>query len=417
LTLIQITGGRPLEGVIKLSGSKNSALPILAASLLSEGPVNLKNVPKVRDISIQLNSLKELGIEICYVKDNVILNPKFLNKDVLDEKARSIRGSILFLGPLLARRGRVTLPFPGGCNIGTRNIDILLGGLKKLGAKIYIKENHIYLESKKLSGADINLPFPSVGATENILMASTMAEGETNICNAAIEPEVIDLEIFLSKMGACINGIGSRNLKIVGRNYLKNIDYSIMPDRIELGTYIIACAISGGNLIIKNRSMDQGLFLNKIKEMGVIIKERNNAMQVIAKDRPVPTEIITAPFPGFATDLQPLIVPLMAIADGTSSVTETIYDNRLSYSRELRKMGANIEIVNNKLIIDGVKTLKGAYVRSTDLRGGASLVLAGLNARGKTSVEDIEYVDRGYENIDLKLRSIGADIYRLISYK
>ncbi len=417
LTQIRIKGGNPLEGIVKLSGSKNSALPILAASLLCDGHVNLENVPEIRDVSIQLNSLRELGVKICKINNKISINPGTLNKDVLDEKARSIRGSILFLGPLLARRGRVTLPFPGGCNIGKRKIDILIGGLKELGANVCIGNNHIYLESKKLIGADIYLPFPSVGATENILMASTMADGETNIYNAATEPEVVDLEIFLNKMGACIEGIGSHNLKITGKNYLRNIDYPIMPDRIELGTYIVACAIIGGNITIKDSHVDLGLFLNKIKDMGITIKKYNNSMKVQAEDRPMPAEIITAPFPGFATDLQPLIVSLMAIADGTSSVTETIYDNRLYYTSELKRMGANIEIINNRLIIHGIKKLKGACVSSTDLRGGASLILAGLNARGKTLVENVEYVDRGYENLDMKFRSIGADICRLAKYK
>lgn len=418
MDIFRIKGGKPLEGTIRLSGSKNSALPILAASILCKEPIDLKNIPRIKDIFVQINLLKDLGSKVYNTNQNQIkIINSSLSKSILNEEARSIRGSILFLGPLLAREGKVKLPFPGGCDIGTRKIDILLAGLKKLGAKINIEDDYIYLESKNnLAGTDMRLRFPSVAATENILMASTIAKGETNLYNASIEPEVVDLERFLVKMGGSIDGIGTPNLKIVGKECLYGADYSIKPDRIELGTYIIACAITGGDITINDSGVDIGLFLNKAKEMGITIKRNDNTMHVQAENRPIPTEVVTAPFPGFATDLQPLIVALMAIADGTSSVTETIYNNRFSYIMELRKMGADIKIINNKLIIRGVKHLEGSCVSSTDLRGGASLIIAGLNAESKTLVKNIEHIDRGYENIDLKLGGMGANINRLTNY-
>lgn len=410
--ITMMNGGSSLYGAVSISGSKNSALPILAASTLCKDPIILKNIPKISDVSIQTNLMTDLGTKIYNLNGNSTeINLSILDKYTLSENAKSIRGSILFLGPILSRIGKIKLPFPGGCNIGTRNIDLHLSGLRKLGAEIYINDGYIYLETKRLLGAEISFPFPSVGATENILMASAMAEGETYIYNASVEPEVIDLENFLSEMGASIIGIGTPNLKIIGVEDLHGTNYAIIPDRVEIGTYIIACAIANGEIIIKNCGIDLGIFLKKVRDMGITIRQRGQAIQVIAEERPVPTDIITGPFPEFATDLQPLISALMTIADGTSTVTENIYDNRFSHVSELIKMGANIKTINNKLIINGVKNLNGTSVSLSDIRCGASLIIAGLNARGKTFLRNTEIIDRGYENMDLKLRKIGAYIF------
>jgi len=409
--LLIIEGGEGLEGVISISGAKNAALPIIAASLLSNDEVKLSNVPRLEDVLVMLDLIRSVGADV-KGKNDVITNTPEITNTIINEKAQLIRASILLAGPLVARAGAIRIPFPGGCNIGARKIDLHIRGLKTLGARIKFEDNFICIESEgRLKGAKIDLPFPSVGATENLMMSATLAEGETIITNCSIEPEVVDLELFLSELGAEIEGIGTSALKITGVEELRGARHTIIPDRIETGTYIAAAAITNGEVVIENCNINiMKNVIEKFTEMGVEVKGDDKKIRVSMGGELSPTDIITQPYPGFPTDLHPIMTPLLSLAKGRSSIKETIYKNRFQYIQELRKMGAGIKINGDTLFIDSIDKFKGARVVATDLRGGAAVALAGLVAEGITVIENIRQINRGYEQINKKLQNVDAKI-------
>lgn len=411
--LLIIEGGNRLEGVIPISGAKNAALPIIAASLLSDDEVKLSNIPRLEDVLVMLELIRSVGADVKGENDVVTNTPEITNT-IISEKAQSIRASILLAGPLVARAGTIRIPFPGGCNIGARKIDLHIKGLRTLGARIKFEDNFICIGSEdRLKGAKIDLPFSSVGATENLIMSATLAEGETIMTNCSIEPEVVDLELFLRELGAEIEGIGTNALKITGVEELKGARYTIIPDRIETGTYIAAAAITNGEVVLENCNTNiMKNVIEKFIEIGVGVRGSHKKIRVDMDGKLSPTDIITQSHPGFPTDMHPIMAPLLSLAKGKSSIKETIYDNRFQYVQELKAMGANIEIKSDTLFIDGTDKLKGSRVVATDLRGGAALVLAGLVAEGTTVIENIRQIDRGYENIEWKLNGVGASIER-----
>lgn len=411
--LLLIEGGKCLEGDIYISGSKNASLPTLAATLLSSDEIILENLPRLKDVCIMLELLRDLGCSIIN-GDDYIINSSNCSRNMLPEKSQLIRASILFASPLVSRLGSAKLLYPGGCNIGIRKIDIHLNGLISLGAEVKVHSNYIQIEARRLVGTDINLPFPSVGATENILMAACLADGQTILSNCSIEPEVIEFEQFLKQMGAKIEGIGSRQLKIEGVDNLNGLKYKIMPDRIEAATYAIASAITRGNCAIKNIDPDiMKSLTGKLKEMGVNIKTHNDFIEISADMDLKPVDIVTEVYPGFPTDMHPILTPLLCLCKGNSTIRETIYENRFQYISQLLKLGAKIDINNDTILIKGVEKFKSAKTFATDLRGGAALVIAGLSIDDKILIENVGQIDRGYEFIDKKLNSVGANIKRI----
>lgn len=420
-----INGGKKLSGKVKISGAKNSALKLIAASILADSKTTLRNVPGIEDVNIMLEVLKTLGAKIKVDKDNKVIeiNPESINSyEAPYELVRKMRASILVAGPLLSKFGKVRVAIPGGCNIGSRQIDLHLKGFRDLGADYSVEHGYVNCQvnnskaGARLHGTVINLDFPSRGATENIIMAACLAEGQTIINNAAREPEIIDLARFLNSMGAEIKGSGTDYITIDGVGSLKGTDYEIMPDSIEAGTFTTAAALCGDRVEIENARWENlEVFYFKLKEIGVnisIIDENN-----IRVDTPVntykPVNISTLPYPGFPTDLQPIVTVLLSTVPGISIVTENVFENRFMYVNELNRMGASIKIDGRHAVIKGVKKLSGAPVRSFDLRAGAAVVLAGLAAEGSTEVSDIYHIKRGYENFEEKLRSLGADIRRV----
>lgn len=412
----KITGGEKILGEIEIQGSKNSVLPIIASSVLIKGTSVISNVPNIRDVLIMQDILRKLGCKVEYEKNTLIVNSKECDQEEISpELMKEMRSSIILMGAILARHGRVILSYPGGCEIGSRPIDLHLEGLKKLGAKIREKHGYIVCEAKKLVGAQINLDFPSVGATENIMLAATLAEGTTVIRNAAREPEIIELQTFLNKSGANIYGAGTSTVTIVGVKTLNDVNYTVKSDRIVAGTYLCAAAMTKGEVIIKNAVIENILpIIHKLQETGCIIKDDGICrvhLKSVDKLKGINT-IKTMPYPGFPTDMQSQMVTLLSIADGTSVVVENIFENRFKYVSELTKMGAEITIEGKIAIIKGVKKLTGAMVEAKELRGGASLVLAGLVAEGYTSVSGIKYIERGYENFVETLNFLGAKIQK-----
>jgi UDP-N-acetylglucosamine 1-carboxyvinyltransferase len=417
-----INGGKTLSGKIRVSGAKNSALKLIAASILADGRTILRNVPVIEDVNIMIEMLKTLGAGIDIDRANRIIeiSPESINShEAPYELVRKMRASILVAGPLLSKYGRVRVAIPGGCNIGSRHIDLHLKGFEELGAVYSVEHGYVNCQTVndrsggRLKGNTINLEFPSRGATENLIMASVMAEGKTVIKNAAREPEIVDLACFLKSMGAEIDGAGTGCITIRGVNSLCGTDYEVMPDSIEAGTFITAAALCGDSVDIENaRWKNLEIFYNKLKDIGVnisIIDENNIRVEKqLAEYRP--TNIRTLPYPGFPTDLQPIITVLLSIVPGVSVVTENVFENRFMYVDELNRMGANIKIDGHHAVIKGVSKLSGAPVRSFDLRAGAAMVLAGLAAEGYTEVSDIYHIKRGYEDIEAKLQSVGADI-------
>lgn len=414
---IKIRGGRPLFGTIPISGAKNAALPLLAATLLCPEKITLENVPKLADVhSLQL-LLSDMGSLIEQPStDRLVIDNRQIHSYRADyELVRKMRASILVLGPLVARFGEACVSLPGGCAIGTRPVDLHIKGLQALGAEIEVKDGYIYATAKKgLQGAKITLPIVSVGATENIMMAASLANGTTIIENAAREPEIIDLANFLNKMGAEVTGAGTSSLRIKGVSSLKSCHYPIMTDRIEAGTYVIAALITGGELTLTNAptaSLDA--LLTPLTQAGVKIEILPGQISVKPSSRKLlGIDIMTEPYPGFPTDLQAQFMALMTIAEGASMMTETIFENRFMHVPELARMGANITIHGASALIRGVKNLSGAPVMATDLRASVSLVLAGLAASGETIVNRIYHLDRGYENLVEKLTNCGASIER-----
>jgi UDP-N-acetylglucosamine 1-carboxyvinyltransferase len=410
-----IEGGRPLRGTIRASGAKNSCLALMAACLLASEECILHNVPVILDVTVLANILEELGMDVRRREDGELhISPQgSLRTCAPHDLVRRIRASNLLIGPLLAKMGRAEVALSGGCNIGSRPVDLHLKGLRALGADIDVSHGRIEGRAKRLKGTTIYLDFPSVGATENIMMAATLAQGLTVIENAAREPEIVDLASFLNLMGAKIKGAGTSKIRIEGVDELGGVEYHAMPDRIEVGTFMVAGAITGGNILINNVIPTHiEPLIAKFKETGIPIKVGEDFIQVDGSTRYKAVDVRTLPYPGFATDMQPLMVSLLSLAEGTSMVTETIFPNRFGYVDELKRMGASIKVDERSAFIDGVESLAGAPVTATDLRGGAALVLAALAAQGISEIEGMEHVERGYENIEEKLHGIGARITR-----
>lgn len=409
-----INGGKKLHGEVTISGSKNASLPILAASIISGKTTKLYNVPNIEDVKITLKILENLGCKIKRDKNKIIINSKYMNKTTIpDELMRKLRSSVIIAGAIIARFKEVKFSYPGGCDIGSRPIDLHLENLKKIGVKI--NENSSYIECKcdKIITKNIQLDFPSVGATENIMLASVIGNHEVTINNSAMEPEIIDLANFLNRAGAKIYGAGTNIIKIKGVEKLKEVSYKIMPDRIEAGTFLVAGAITGGTIKVNEVCPEHiAPVIAKLRECGCEIITDKKSIYLSSGKKLKSVDIKTMPYPGFPTDLQPIFSTLLTLCKGTSIITENIFENRFKFIQEIKRMGAKATIEGKTLVIKGVKRLHSADVESTDLRGGASLVLAALSAKGKTRVKKLEYLIRGYEDFDKKLKLLGADIIR-----
>ena len=395
-----INGGKPLKGEVNICGAKNAAIAILPAVLLVSGSCRIENLPDISDVNKYINVLQELGVKIERISPNelYIENSKISSTKCLFDTCRKMRASYYLLGALLGRYKSVEVPFPGGCDFGTRPIDQHIKGLEALNAQVSTEHGIIKATAKKLIGTSIYMDVVSVGATINMILASVLAEGTTFIENAAKEPHIVDLANFLNTMGANIKGAGTDTI----------------PDQIEAGTFMIAAAATGGDVTIKNcipKHLDS--ISAKLIEMGITVQELGDAVRVKCDKRPQKVNIKTLPYPGFPTDMQPQMAVLLSIANGMSILTESVWDNRFQYTNELKKLGANIRIEGRSAIIEGVKTLQGCHVSSTDLRGGAALIIAGLIAKNTTEVHNVEHIDRGYENIDQKLKALGARIERI----
>lgn len=401
-----------LSGNIKISGSKNASLPIMAACLLTNGKNRIFNVPKLSDINTMCILLEETGAIVSQNENYIEIDSSNISNPHSDYNlANKLRGSFLISGPLLARLGKVKIPFPGGCPIGTRPIDLHLKGFSLLGAEISQCHGYVELSAKKLRGKKIYLDFPSVGATENIMMAASLATGTTIIENAATEPEISDLANFFNKQGAKIIGAGNDTIIIEGVDSLTPVSHTVIPDRIEAGTFMLAFAITRGTGKIQNINYEHiKPVAAKLIEMGIKLKYHDDFIDIDATQPLHTADIKTLPFPGFPTDMQAPFSSLLSVSHGTSIVTETVFENRFLHINELNRMGAKIKIDGRTSVIEGVKNLTGAHVNAMDLRGGAALVLAGLVANGETRICGVEHIKRGYENIDEKLRSLGADI-------
>ncbi|MDB9866004.1 UDP-N-acetylglucosamine 1-carboxyvinyltransferase [Candidatus Thioglobus sp.] len=412
-----INGGSPLNGTIKTSGSKNATLPIFFASILADGPLKLSNTPQLSDVSTTLRLLMDMGSNFVLEEDSSISidSSDLTNLTAEYELVKTMRASILTLGPMLAKYKKAKISLPGGCAIGTRPVNLHLSALEKMGAKIEVKNGYIYASTNELIGAQINFDMISVTATENIIMAATLAKGTTTINNAAQEPEVTDLILCLKKMGAKITGENTSTIVIQGVDHLSGVDYSICPDRIEAGTYLVAAAITGGKIIVNNIEPDSmRSVIGKLIETGADIQTNQNSIKLDMKGkRPQPVDIRTSAYPNFPTDMQAQFMALNSIADGSSTITETIFENRFMHVPELSRMGANLKLEGNTVVCKGVKLLTGANLMATDLRASASLVLAGLAAHGSTTIERVYHLDRGYEMIEEKFKMLGADIERV----
>lgn len=413
-----VKGGNRLVGAVKTSGAKNAVLPIIAASILGTTPSHLDEVPMLEDVHTISEVLKCLGLSVeCSPEKNVldIDSTEITSYEAPYELVRTMRASFLVMGPLLARIGKARISMPGGCAIGARPIDIHLKGFEALGVKI--EQGHGYIEASApegLKGTGIYFDFPSVGATENIMMAASLAEGTTILENAAEEPEIVDLANYLNKMGAKIRGAGTDTIRIEGVDKLHGADYTIIPDRIEAGTYMIAAAMTGGDVVVENVLPEhQKPLIAKLREAGAVVEEDIDKVRVIGKNPLKAVSIKTLPYPGFPTDMQAQMMAMMVIAEGRSKVTETVFENRFMHVVELNRMGAQISTEGRSAVIDGPCKLTGCDVRATDLRAGAAMILAGLVAEGTTRIGDLHHIDRGYENIVAKLKNLGADIERV----
>ena len=409
-----IKGGTPLKGEVFISGAKNAAVAILPAVILSDGPCRIENLPNISDVQTVKRILCEMGAVVKNIDKNTVeIDPRPVDTDVgPSELGRKMRGSYYFIGALLGRYKRAVCPLPGGCDFGVRPIDQHLKGFEALNCKCEVKEEGmIEVSADELIGDNVYMDLVTVGATINTMLAAVKAKGLTVIENAAREPHIVDLANFLNTMGADIRGAGTDVIKIRGVNHLKGCTYSIIPDQIEAGTYMVAAAATGGDVIIKNVIPKHLESISaKLEEMGVVIEEYDDAVRV-ARSRPVKRcSVKTLPHPGFPTDMQPQISVLLTIGKGTSIINESVWDNRFQYVDELIRMGAKISVNGRIAVIEGVESLKGSPVRSTDLRAGAAMVIAGLIAKGVTYVEDIKYIERGYEDIVEKLKGLGADI-------
>jgi UDP-N-acetylglucosamine 1-carboxyvinyltransferase len=412
-----ITGGAPLSGDVRIAGAKNAALPILAATLLADGPVTIGNVPHLHDITTTMELLGHMGVQLVVDERLCIETDTSSIRDFHApyELVKTMRASILVLGPLLARFGRADVSLPGGCAIGSRPVNLHIEGLRAMGATIEVENGYIRASAKKLKGARLVMDVVTVTGTENLMMAATLADGETVIENAAREPEVVDLADCLNKMGAKITGAGTDTITIEGVDRLIGTHYDVLPDRIETGTYLVAAAIAGGKIRVRDtKPALVEVILHKLREAGADIETGNDWISLdMHGKRPRAVDIHTAPYPAFPTDMQAQFTALNCVAEGVSTITETVFENRFMHVQEMQRMGAKIKLEGNTAIITGVERLTGAPVMATDLRASASLVLAGLVADGETIVDRIYHIDRGYENIEEKLSGLGAQIRRV----
>ena len=416
---IVINGGNRLEGTVVVKGSKNSILPILAASILStEGRSTIYDVPHLSDVENLMEIIQHLGVRIEKEKDHIIIDANWMNRsDATLDCVSELRASLFLLGPILARFGYCEISQPGGCAIGIRPIDLHLKGLEAMGVQFEQSHGVIKGRTERLKGARIYLDFPSVGATENLMMAASLAEGQTILENVAEEPEIVDLANFLNNMGARITGAGTNVIKVTGVKSLKGTVHTVIPDRIEAGTYMIAVAAAGGNVLVENVIADHlKPVIAKLKEAGVSVEEEAEGLRVISEGSRSckGVYIKTMPYPGFPTDMQAQLLALLLCASGRSYVTETIFERRFQHIEEFRKMGADIIMAGNTVALTGVGEIYGAHVHATDLRAGAALVIAALYAEGETKVSNVHFIDRGYDGLVENLKNLGADIKRVI---
>lgn len=411
-----IEGGRRLNGEVSITGAKNAVLGLIPASILCGCASKIENVPDIRDVQKYLDILEKLGVEVYREQDNLYLNTENIESSdcsPYEEEIGKMRASYYLLGALLGRFGKAVVPLPGGCSIGDRPIDQHIKGFEALGATVKIRHGMVYVEAEKLTGARIYMDVVSVGATINIILAAVLAEGVTYIENAAKEPHVVDVANYLNLMGANIKGAGTDTIRIYGVDSLHGCEYSVIPDQITTGTYMMMAAATQGNILIKNvipRHMDA--VSAKLREMGVQVIEEDDGIRVIGKRPLKPVKVKTLPYPGFPTDLQQPMAVLMAVANGSSSITESIFENRFKYIDELRKMGAEATVTGRTCTFNGVEELSGTRIRATDLRAGAAMVIAGLIADGETKITDIHHIDRGYEHLEDNLRNLGGIIRR-----
>lgn len=410
---IMVKGPARLQGTVEVSSSKNAILPILAASLLTADRVIINKVPDIKDVSIISQLIKELGVSIRHHDQSLIIEGETHSTTPAYDLVRQIRASFLVMGPLLARKGLVQVSLPGGCAIGNRPIDLHLKGLKALGADITMTRGDVIARASRLNATHIYLDYPSVGATENIIMAAAMAQGITYIENAALEPEIVDLANFINQMGGKITGAGTNIIKVQGVTELHGCEYTPIPDRIEAGTYMVAAAATGGEIVINNVNPEHVKAISaKLEETGARVHEGENVIKVRRSSSVRPVYIKTLPYPGFPTDMQAQFMAYVSRTSGSSIITESVFENRFMHVQELIRLGANIKIEGRTAIIKGVRSLTGATVKATDLRAGAALIIAGLMAEGTTTITDSEHIDRGYQDIIEKLNLIGAQIER-----
>jgi UDP-N-acetylglucosamine 1-carboxyvinyltransferase len=412
---LKITGGRPLEGEVRVSGAKNAALPIMCAALLTSKPLTLTNVPRLRDVSTMAKLLAQMGVGVEHSDEKTVLHASSItNPTAAYELVKTMRASVLVLGPLLARCGEAKVSLPGGCAIGARPVDQHVKGLQAMGATISIEHGYMQASASRLRGARIVMDLVTVTGTENLMMAAALAEGETLLENAAREPEVLDLARCLGAMGAKIEGAGSDVIRIQGVRSLGGAEHRVMPDRIETGTYLAAAAAAGGRIRLTGaapKTLDATL--DKLREAGSKITVTESSIEIETARRPAAVSVRTAPYPGFATDMQAQFMALACVADGTALITETIFENRFMHAIELQRLGADIRLEGNTAVVKGVERLQGAAVMATDLRASAGLVIAALVAEGDTVVDRIYHLDRGYEGLEKKLGQLGARVERI----
>ncbi len=415
LSILKIEGGHSLEGKVRVSGAKNAGLVLMAASILADGEVILDNLPRIRDVEIMMQILNDIGVATVWQSDgSLAIKPPTgaIETKTSYDLAKMLRASNLFLGAMLGRQREATISLPGGCDIGSRPMDLHIKGIQALGSDILIEHGYIYAQAKNPVGASVYLDFPSVGATENIIMMAAKTPGTTIIENSAKEPEIVDLANFLNSMGAKIRGAGTDIIRIEGVGELKGGRYSIIPDRIEAGTFMIAAAITKGEVLIENVIPTHlHPIIAKLQETGAIVENTDKGIIVKAGPRIEPIDIKTLPYPGFPTDMQSQMMSLLCLADGASVIVENVFENRFQIVDELKRMGAKIKVEGHTAVVEGVKHLYGTTVKATDLRAGAALILSALAAEGETTIENAIHIFRGYENIKEKLNSLGAKVY------
>ncbi|MDO5063102.1 MAG: UDP-N-acetylglucosamine 1-carboxyvinyltransferase [Peptostreptococcaceae bacterium] len=404
-----------LRGRVKINGAKNAVLPIIAATLLVDGVSTIRSVPNLRDVNVMSDLLRYLGAKVQYDGETLIVDTTEIKEtEAPYHLVNKMRASFLVMGSLLGRFHKAKISMPGGCAIGTRPIDLHIKGFRQLGIKVDTEHGYVEAQAQKIIGDKIYLDFPSVGATENIMMAAVLAEGTTIIENVAEEPEIVDLANFLNKMGAKIRGAGTNTIKITGVDTLTPVEHTVIPDRIEAGTYMVAAAMTKGDVVIENVIVDHVKpVIAKLREIGCIVEEMENTVRVVGPEKILPTNIKTLPHPGFPTDMQSQFMSLLSIAEGKSTITETVFENRFMNVPELIRMGANIEINGKSAIVEGKEKLTGSEVMATDLRAGAALVIAGLVSEGETIVKNIYHIERGYVDLVGKLSMLGANVYRV----